>query len=257
MDLSAFWDLFLAIAAFLLVFGLSLRVPSLRDSLRQRQSRDWWIDLLGLFVQGWLVPLAKIFGLAALLRWLLPATQGTWELPSVLSFLLAFVGVDYLYYWNHRLLHTRQAWDLHRLHHSAQHLDLFASARNSLVTPMFLVYLWVHSLMAYCLSDPTPYVLGATLTACLDLWRHSPGLDYQGPWKQGIERIFITPKDHAWHHSNKGMKANFGANLKIWDQLHGTYQTPSLVKTYGWQDTSSLTRQLFIPWLKRGDLHHV
>jgi sterol desaturase/sphingolipid hydroxylase (fatty acid hydroxylase superfamily) len=252
------WDLILALAAFALVFVLSLRVSSLRESMRRRTMRQWLIDGLGLFVQGWLVPLAKVFGILSILRLTLGEFEGSWHLPSWLSFILAFVGVDYLYYWNHRLLHGQGLWAWHRLHHSAQNLDLFASARNSLLTPLLLVYIWLHSFMAFMLADPTAYVLGATLTACLDLWRHSPGLEGGEQWNRRLSWLFITPVDHSWHHSMPGMQKNFGANLSLWDRLHGTYEQAHSQKIpYGWKEQSSLMRQLLFPWIKRGVSSHV
>ena len=257
MGLNQFWDLFLAIAAFLLIFALSLQVPTLRTSMRERSAKDWALDLTGLFVQGWLVPLAKIFGLASLLRLTLEEFQGLWQLPDWAGFLLAFVGVDYLYYWNHRWLHRRAAWPLHRLHHSTQNLDLFASARNSLITPFFIVYLWFYSLFAFLLADPTAFILGATLSSCLDLWRHSPGLEGKGFPRWPLLNALISPSEHSWHHSVRGMNSNFGANLKIWDKLHGTYMAPPSQISVGWKESSSFFRQLLFPWAKRGDQSHV
>jgi len=33
----------------------------------------------------------------------------------------------------------------------------------------------------------------------------------------------ITPHEHAWHHSSARTDVNFGANLSLWDRVHGAY----------------------------------
>lgn len=220
-----------------------------------RDLKQWVIDIAGLFVQGWLVPLAKIYGLSYIFDLSLSSLKGSIAISPWWAFGIGFVVVDYLYYWNHRLLHTPRFWSLHKIHHSTEHLDLFSSARNSLATPLFIVYIWIHSFMAFVLRDPTYYVLGATLTAILDLWRHSPGLEMRFVSKGSLEKVWITPSLHGWHHSVYGMQKNFGANFSLWDRLHGTYGEPITHKIkYGWVDSTPLWRQLFYPWpRKAGD----
>ena len=71
-----------------------------------RKMDDWMLDGVSLFVQGAVIPLSQVFLVAALLGNVAPGTAGTLDLNPVLSFVICFVGVDYLYYWNHRILHT-------------------------------------------------------------------------------------------------------------------------------------------------------
>jgi sterol desaturase/sphingolipid hydroxylase (fatty acid hydroxylase superfamily) len=242
----------LALLGFVLIFGLSLRVVNLRKSIFSRTLQQWVIDSAGLFVQGWLVPLAKIYGLYVVFDLTLGGLKSSIEISPWWAFCLSFVLVDYLYYWNHRLLHTPRFWPLHKIHHSTEHLDLLSSARNTLVTPLFIVYLWVHSFMAFILKDSTYYVLGATLTAILDLWRHSPGLEWRFLSRVFLKKIWITPSLHGWHHSVYGMQKNFGANFSLWDRLHGTWGEPIAHKIkYGWADPTPLWRQLFYPWPRK------
>lgn len=160
-------------------------------------------------MQGWVVPLlgAWLWGRA----W--PQAAGTLPLPGWAAFLLNFVAVDYLYYWNHRLLHG-PLWRFHAVHHSAEQLDVWVTSRNGLLTPFFIVYIWVNGLMMHLLADPRPFLAAALLTAALDVWKHS-GLQMDVPW-------LITPKEHRWHHSRERQDVFYGANLKCWDMLHGT-----------------------------------
>ena len=94
-------------------------------------------------------------------------------MQPILAFILSFVLVDYLYYWNHRLLHSRWLWRLHLVHHTVTEMQVFETARNTLWTSFFIIYLWVHGLFIYLLKDPNWYVAGVSLTCALDLWRHS------------------------------------------------------------------------------------
>lgn len=207
------------------VFALLLIATFSREEARRlarhKAWRDWLVDLLGLTVQGTIVPVLQLTAGWALLSWAAPDLQGSVRLPPLFAFLLSFVVVDYLYYWNHRLLHTRWLWPAHQVHHSATAMDVFATSRNTLWTSALIVYLWLHGLGLYLLADPAPFAAGATLTAALDLWRHSP---LQPPaWLAAVlEPWLILPADHARHHASDVPMGNYAANLKLWDRLHGT-----------------------------------
>lgn len=158
---------------------------------------------------------------------LVPDWRGVVHVPWPVAFLVNFVAVDYLYYWNHRLLHTRTLWRWHAVHHSAEAMDVLVTSRNTLWTHAMILYLWVNGVAAFLLADPTPYLAAATLTAALDVWRHST---WAPAAASGIHRwlasVLVTPHDHAWHHSASRPGCNFGANLPWWDRLHGTIWRP-------------------------------
>lgn len=166
-------------------------------------------------MQGWVVPaLSGLLGAWALGA-LWPAGRGALSLPAGAAFALNFVAVDYLYYWNHRLLHG-PLWRFHAVHHTAEAMDVWVTARNGLLTPFLIVYVWANGLFIHLLADPRPFLLGSAVTAALDLWRHSSVLP------RALSPLLITPFDHSWHHSRERQDVNFGANLRLWDVLHGT-----------------------------------
>ncbi|AFY66627.1 sterol desaturase family protein [Geitlerinema sp. PCC 7407] len=215
-----------------------------RRSLMVRSPGDWLLDLLGLNVQGLVVPLVQSVLAIQMGRWLWPAAQRTLVLPGAIAFGLSFVVVDYLYYWNHRWLHSPWGWPLHQVHHTLTQVDVLGTSRNTLWSSVFIVYWWIHGLFLYWLADPWAYGLGMTLTAMLDLWRHS-GADLP-PWLTRIlSPWLILPADHARHHTG-AIAGNYGANFKLWDRLHGTYQTatPSVPVT----SKSSLTLAQKLLW---------
>lgn len=236
-------------AAFLTLMVLTISRDRPFSKLWQKRSEDWLLDLSGLLIQGVVIPGLQWLVVYHLYQWLLPAAQGILTLSPIVGFLLSFVLVDYLYYWNHRLLHSPQFWSLHQIHHTVTEMDVLGTSRNTIWSSFLILYLWVHPLFLYSLQNPTGYVVGVTLTAVLDLWRHSaiaPASNslltrLLSPW-------LVLPQDHAWHHAQiEG--CNYGANLKLWDKLHGTYyQSDRAPETLGVKTNLTLAQQLFWPF---------
>jgi sterol desaturase/sphingolipid hydroxylase (fatty acid hydroxylase superfamily) len=129
-------------------------------------------------------------------------------------------------------------------------MDVFVTSRNTLWTSFAIIYLWASSAFMFLLADATPYLIGAGLTAGLDLARHSP-LDFSRFPR--LERILglvlILPRDHALHHADGLRFGNYGANIVWWDKLHGTYLGHELrVQKLGVDNDLSLARSLFWPF---------
>jgi sterol desaturase/sphingolipid hydroxylase (fatty acid hydroxylase superfamily) len=128
-------------------------------------------------------------------------------------------------------------------------MDVLGTSRNSLWTSFLIIYLWIHTLFLYLLNDSTGYLIGVSLTAALDLWRHSQLAISPQSWLfRFLSPWLILPQDHAWHHASDSSGRNYGANLKIWDKLHGTYyyckEPPA---SLGIPTTLTLTQKLLYP----------
>jgi sterol desaturase/sphingolipid hydroxylase (fatty acid hydroxylase superfamily) len=176
-------------------------------------------------MQGIIIPLLQATVIYALLTRAFPQLHGSWHLHAWQAFALNFVVVDYLYYWNHRLLHGPRLWRWHAVHHTVENLDVFGTSRNTLWTPFLLVYIWLNAGAVFLLANPAAYLWGAAITATLDLWRHSDLFPQSSRrLHHAIASILITPLEHAWHHSFERTNCNYGANLSWWDRLHGTYK---------------------------------
>jgi sterol desaturase/sphingolipid hydroxylase (fatty acid hydroxylase superfamily) len=236
---------------FTFVILLALTVTNSKKPFqwRKKSREDWLLDGIGLFFQGIVIPFLQITVVFQLYQLLLPHTRASINLYPITAFLLSFVFVDYLYYWNHRLFHTRKLWFMHQVHHTVTEMDVLGTSRNTLWTSFFIVYLWIHSLFLYLLQEPYWYILGISLSSALDLWRHSnftPKVTWLyyclSPW-------LILPQDHCWHHSTNCNRGNYGANLKLWDKLHGTYyQSDTIPDSLGINNSLSLTKKLFLPF---------
>ncbi|MGL5065559.1 MAG: sterol desaturase family protein [Microcoleus sp.] len=241
----------LVFLTFVGLLGWTLGERSSRTQLQAKSLEDWLLDSAGLFVQGILIPLLQATVIYQLYRHFLPLPPGKLHGTLILTFILSFVAVDYLYYWNHRLLHSAGFWQIHQVHHTVTHLDVLGTSRNTIWASFLIVYLWVHSLFLYLLADPTGYLLGISLTSALDLWRHSQLTIPANSWLyRYLSPSLILPQDHAWHHSSEFPNCNYGANLKLWDRLHGTYyQSNELPSAIGTATSLNLTQKLLFPFL--------
>ncbi|MDJ0845027.1 sterol desaturase family protein [Crocosphaera sp.] len=238
-----------SLVVFWLFFVATLLQVKQRQFLARKSYQDWLLDGLGLCVQGGGIPLLQILIGLHLYSWLLPDIKGSLELNPAISFLISFVGVDYLYYWHHRLLHHKFLFPVHAVHHTVTQMDMLGSSRNTLWSSFFLPYLWVNGFMLYVLNDVRGYSLGIFLTSFLDLWRHSSlNLPQQSMVYQLLNYCLILPKDHAYHHS-RNKPANFAANCKMWDRLHGTYvDSHPQNQSLGIPLNMSLIQKLFYPF---------
>jgi sterol desaturase/sphingolipid hydroxylase (fatty acid hydroxylase superfamily) len=194
---------------------VSFAVLLVLTKTQARTRGEWLIDGSGLAFQG---AIAALFSLAV--------PHGRLDIPPLAQFALSFLGVDYLFYWNHRLLH-RAWWRWHSVHHTARRMDVVVTSRNTLWTPLLMVYLWTTAAAVLLFRDPRGYLLGVSVTAALDLWRHS-SLALPPRLRALASLAFITPHEHAWHHSSTRTDVNFGANFSLWDRLHRTYASPGV-----------------------------
>lgn len=220
-----------------------------RNLTLSKSKTEWFYDGIGLFIQGVIIPLAP-FSILPFMNSFFPELKGSVEIAGWIQFGLSFIVVDYLYYWNHRFFHTKNYWSLHRLHHSARILDIFATSRNSLITSFLMVYFWVQILGIFLLKDSTGFMLGLAFTFALDLYRHS---GIRGPlWlNQFLGKFLIVSEHHIYHHSLKGRNRNFGANFSWWDKLHGTFSAETVLNNnLDSLPQGKMMKNILMPWRK-------
>lgn len=239
--------------SFLILAALTFSFRNTRARSLARGVADWVLDGSGLLVQGVAVPALQAGLVYGLLNILTPDANGILNLSWPVTFLLNFVVIDYIYYWNHRLLHSKALWNTHAVHHTPQMADVFITSRNTLWTPLLIVYVWANGAFLFLLKDPYPFLLSASITAGLDMWRHTsfapgPGSSIH----RAIALLLITPNEHMWHHSSDRAERNFGANLSVWDRIHGTYYSPvNRPERLGIPSVMDLKHQLLFPFKHR------
>ena len=169
----------------------------------------WVLGALSPLLGSWLP-----FGVQALFG------KQPWWLQALEVVALSDLGI----YWFHRACHSWEPlWRIHRVHHSAEHLDWVAAHREHPLDG--LLSQLVLNLPAVVLGFSVEVV--GTFFVFRGLWSifiHSNVRVPLGPlrWMLG------APEVHAWHHAKTpGRVANF-ANLAPWcDVLFGTYHCPS------------------------------
>lgn len=208
------------------------------------------IDFTGLLAQGLFVPILQVVLVVWALDIMFPFAHASIPMNPVLMFMLNFIVVDYAYYWNHRLLHSKALWNWHLVHHTAKRMDVWVTSRNTFWSPLFIIYLWLNGFFIFILKDPAPFILSASITAALDIWRHSELSPKKGTLLNLlISSCFITPHEHGWHHSTNKSNCNFGANLNWWDKLHNTYYSPETnPPLLGIELQMNIWKRLFYPF---------
>lgn len=158
--------------------------------------------------------------------------------------------VDFIYYWEHRLLHASPVlWKAHVVHHQSEEFNLTVSLRVSILQ----VWATTASTLVLAVIGFPP---GMALTALLaykfyQFWTHTQMIGRLGP----LEWLFVTPSHHRVHHAQneRYLNKNFGGMLIIWDRLFGTFEPECEPPRYGVLDEALSTYNPVLtnvqPWL--------
>ncbi|KAF3839615.1 hypothetical protein F7725_018332 [Dissostichus mawsoni] len=143
------------------------------------------------------------------------------ELPwdSAWTWWIAFLGVDFCFYWVHRLAHEVSfIWAAHQVHHSSEYYNLTTALRQSL-TQQFTS--WIFYLPMALIVPPAVFAVHIQLNLLYQFWIHTELIKNLGP----LEWVFNTPTHHKVHHGRNSycIDKNYGGILIIWDRLFGTF----------------------------------
>jgi sterol desaturase/sphingolipid hydroxylase (fatty acid hydroxylase superfamily) len=176
-----------------------------------------------------------------LLRLSFPTFEGLnivqhWQAP--LYTLIFFIINDFFRFIHHYFMHNvRLLTYFHQTHHSAKVLTpltlmrahplevLMAQLRNGLTYALTLalsVFLFPEPVQAWTLLGVG--IFGMLFNLLGSNLRHSSLFISFGI----LEYLFISPRMHQIHHSNKSkhFNKNFGVTLSIWDLMFGTFYRP-------------------------------
>jgi sterol desaturase/sphingolipid hydroxylase (fatty acid hydroxylase superfamily) len=149
---------------------------------------------------------------------------------SVYSWILLWLGADFLYYWYHRASHRNNfLWMGHSVHHQSEYFNFSTAIRQGIVQTLFT---WIIYLPLALLGFPTwMFVTVTSLVTLYQFWIHTQLINRLG-W---FEFLFNTPSHHRVHHgiNPQYIDKNYGGSLMIWDRLFGTYEKEVEPVVYG------------------------
>jgi alkylglycerol monooxygenase len=167
-------------------------------------------DVLGLSITfisyNWMLSKVAIFHLEA----------------NALTYIIAFIAIDFYGYWIHRLAHQINfLWNKHAIHHSSEEFNLACALRQSISSFVNLFTFFL--LPAALLGVPTKViVITLPIQLFLQFWYHTTYIKKLG----FLEKILVTPSHHRVHHAinPEYMDKNHSQIFIIWDKLFGTFQ---------------------------------
>ena len=184
-------------------------------------------------------PVAMGAGVVAASAWVSSRTKAKrmWEKGQrhdlgggVAPAVLAIVGWDFVYYWNHRLMHeVRALWAHHVVHHSSERYNLSTALRQP-VADVLGVYL-PYGLMARVGIRPALIEQARGVNLLYQYWIHTDAIRSLGAG----EEVLNTPSHHRVHHGSNSqyLDRNHGSILIVWDRLFGTFQREDDKVVYG------------------------
>jgi alkylglycerol monooxygenase len=149
---------------------------------------------------------------------------------TIWVWILLFIGVDFFYYWFHRMSHQINAlWAAHIVHHQSEEYNLTVALRQSWFQSWFS---WVFYLpLAFFGFDPIMFLTLSAFNTLYQFWIHTRAIKSMG----FLEHILNTPSHHRVHHGSnpKYIDKNHAGSLIIWDKMFGTFQKEEEEVYYG------------------------
>ncbi|MFZ6005005.1 MAG: sterol desaturase family protein [Actinomycetota bacterium] len=146
------------------------------------------------------------------------------------AWIAAVIGWDFIYYWNHRLMHeVRGMWAIHVVHHSSERYNLSTALRQPVadVLGVWVPYGWLARLGI----RPTLISQARGINLLYQYWIHTDTIRTLGKG----EEVLNTPSHHRVHHGSnqRYLDRNHGSILIVWDRLFGTFQREDEPVVYG------------------------
>jgi sterol desaturase/sphingolipid hydroxylase (fatty acid hydroxylase superfamily) len=140
---------------------------------------------------------------------------------EMLNGVMLFLGVEFLYYWQHRFMHqVRWFWADHSVHHSPNRLVFAVAGRLGWFNAVSGVMLFFAPLCLLGFSAEAVVAM-TTINLFYQVWLHTEQIGKLG-W---LEWVLNTPSHHRVHHgvNVRYLDANYGGILIIFDRLFGTF----------------------------------
>lgn len=205
------------IVIFLFFFSLEYFIP-LRNNVKRRSVR--LLTNLSLIIIASLF-IKIIFGQLFILNYTFEyALFKQMSLDPKIEFIVAFLALDMMIYFWHRINHRFDFfWRFHKVHHFDQELDASTALRfhfgelffSTLYRLPFLFLLGIKIEVLFWFEF---------FTTAMAIFHHS-NINLPFLFEKILNKILVTPKMHEIHHSiNSGeMRSNLGTIFAFWDRI--------------------------------------
>jgi len=228
------------------------------------KTRDVFIEIFSTANVFFLTVPLTVAAAASLAAFLLPDYAGALShLPVWLMFLMLMVGEDMLQYWWHRANHKFPVlYNLHRVHHDADYLNIRITFRNNLFYYIPMPSIWSSAVLVYLGLGPV-YAVYIVAKYLVIMGAHSSvhwdeplyKIKWLSPVMWVVERIISTPATHSAHHGRHkedgitNYKGNFGNFFFLWDVIFGTAKiTRKFPKEYGVENLNDVSGAQLMLW---------
>lgn len=150
---------------------------------------------------------------------------------NLITWVLLFIGIDFFYYWFHRLAHEVSLfWGTHIVHHQSEEYNLSVALRQSSFQGFISMIFYLP--LAFIGFNPISFVTINAFQTLYQFWIHTKAIHKLPAW---FEYIFNTPSHHRVHHGRnpKYIDKNHGGTLIIFDRMFGTFQEEEEEVVYG------------------------
>ncbi len=198
-----------------------------RRSQRVSKQIRWPRNLSLIIIDNIMIRLFVPVTAAAAAIWSANANFGIFHfigLNNFVAIILSVILLDLLIYWQHVIFHrVPMLWQLHKLHHVDQDIDVTTGIRFHPVE--IILSAFIKCIAVVILGVP---FLGIVI---FEIVLNAAAMFNHGNIKlplalDRVLRIFIvTPDMHRVHHSTMPNEthSNFGFNLSLWDRFFNTY----------------------------------
>jgi len=145
-------------------------------------------------------------------------------LPFWLKFVITFVLLDLIIYFQHLFFHVLPIlWRFHRVHHSDQDCDVTTGLRFHPVEILMSVVIKIGAILILGAPVLTVIVFEIVLNF-MSMFTHS-NISIYKPFERVLRWFITTPEMHRIHHSTveNETNSNFTFFISLWDRIFGTY----------------------------------
>jgi len=142
----------------------------------------------------------------------------------------AVVGWDFIYYWNHRFMHTsRYMWAVHEVHHSSERYNLSTALRQPVADALGTSI--PSGLLCLFGIPPSAVATARGVNLIYQFWIHTETIGRIGR----AEATLNSPSHHRVHHgtNRQYLDRNHGGILIVWDRMFGTFEPEDEHVVYG------------------------